>query len=148
MYFVQYQPLKEKLQSRSLTDREALPYFILLIASTTVGMVFPLTAPDPNTWDWIGNILSIVFAVGGVFYAYVCNGGRHGFDLVQKYTVIGWIVTVRFLLICLPLLFVLYWILDAGGLATEETNGFDTFLYGTFEVVFYWRIGRNIADTK
>ena len=29
MYFVRYQPLKEKLRERSLTDQEAFPYLVL-----------------------------------------------------------------------------------------------------------------------
>ena len=31
MYFIDYHPLKQKLRSRSISDREALPYLIAYV---------------------------------------------------------------------------------------------------------------------
>ena len=77
MYFVRYQPLKEKLKERSLSDREALPYLVLdVFLIAVVCLVY--TMAEFNEFDIIAGVLSIIFGVGGVLYAYKQNGGKTG----------------------------------------------------------------------
>lgn len=101
MYFFRYQPLKEKLKSRTLTDREALPYLVLFSGIASAVYLLP-PVEEFNAWDWIGGGTSVVLAVAGVIYTYVQNGGRQGFDLIQKFVVIGWVVGVRCILAFIP----------------------------------------------
>ncbi|NJK90695.1 MAG: hypothetical protein HC904_01990 [Blastochloris sp.] len=70
MYFLRYQPLKDKLRSRTLSDLEALPYLLIFVGLAASYVLFPKTEEYEN-WDWIGGILSVTLAVGGVCYAYV-----------------------------------------------------------------------------
>ena len=98
MYFTKYHPLKEKLRDRSVSDREALPYFLIFLALTALVTVFPMFESF-NEWDFVSGVLSVILAVGGVIYAYKCNGGKEGFDLIQKYVVLGWVVVIRCLLV-------------------------------------------------
>jgi hypothetical protein len=147
MYFIRYQPLKEKLKTRTLSDREALPYLILYAGLTAVACLFP-TTEEFNLWDWIGGGLSVSLAVGGVIYAYTQNGGKEGFDLIQKYVVIGWVVAVRCILVSIPIAIALFLAGDALGLITEETGWFDVLMNAGFEAVIYQRIGKHIGDTK
>ena len=147
MYFIRYQPLKEKLKSRTLSDREALPYLIAFAGLAAAVYLFPST-DGSNVWDWIGGGISVVLAVAGVIYAYLCNGGKQGFDLIQKYVVIGWVVAVRCILIFIPCAIVLYILGELLGVVTVETNWYDTIILVLFEVILYQRIGRHIRDTK
>lgn len=147
MNFVRYQPLKDKLKSRTLSDREALPYLILVSGLAATIYLFPSTE-EFNIWDWIGGGFSVALAVAGVIYAYLCNGGKHGFDLIQKYVVIGWVVVVRCLLIFIPCVIALYILGEMLGFITDETNWYETLIFGAFELVVYQRIGRHIKDTK
>ncbi len=147
MYFIRYQPLKEKLKTRTLSDREALPYLILFAALAAAVYLFP-TTDEFNMSDWIGGGLSVALAIGGVIYAYAQNGGAQGFDLIQKYVVIGWVVAVRCILIFIPCVIALYFIGETLGLIADETNWFDTLIIFGFEAILYQRIGRHIADTK
>lgn len=147
MYFIRYQPLKEKLKTRTLTDREALPYLILFAASASAVYLFPNTE-EPNRWDWIGGGLSVALAIAGVIYAYKQNGGAQGFDFIQKYVVITWVVAVRCILIFIPCAAALYLTGEMLGLVTAQTNWFDTLIGFVFEVILYQRIGKHIADTK
>jgi len=147
MYFIRYQPLKEKLRSRTLSDREALPYLILYAGLGTVVYSFT-TTEEFNLWDWIGGGLSISLAVGGVIYAYTQNGGKQGFDLIQKYMIIGWIVLVRCLLAFIPIAIALYLLAEEVGVMTDDTGWFDVLIIAGFEAVLYQRIGRHIRDTK
>ena len=117
MYFVRTQPLKDKLRSRSLSDREALPYLLVFSGLTALVGSVPLIEGF-NRWDFASATLSVVFAIAGVVYSYKCNGGREGFDLIQKYVVLGWVVSIRCLLPFIPLAIVAYIAADALGAAT------------------------------
>jgi hypothetical protein len=147
MYFVKYHPLKEKLRDRSVSDREALPYLMVFAGLTTLVGAFPMFEGF-NELDFVSGVLSVVFAILGVLYAYRCNGGREGFDLIQKYVVLGWVVAVRCLLAFIPLMIVAYIGGEVLGVITDETGLFDIALIAVFEIVIYQRIGRHIRDTQ
>ena len=101
-----------------------------------------------NELDFISGVLSVAFAILGVFYAYRCNGGKEGFDLIQKYVVLGWVVTIRCLLAFIPLMIVAYIGGEVLGIITDETGIFDIAFLAVFEIVLYQRIGRHIRDTE
>jgi len=147
MNFIRYQPLKEKLKTRTLSDREALPYLILFTGLAAALYLVP-TPNEFNMWDWIGGALSVSMAVGSVIYAYKQNGGRQGFDLIQKYTVMGWVVAVRCILAFIPIAFALYLLGEALGVTSDSTGWFDVLIIAGFEAVFYQRVGRHIRDTR
>ena len=147
MYFVQYHTLKERLRERSLSDREALPYFLLFFAGLTVVHVVP-TGEEFNEFDIVSGVLSVIFGIGGVLYAYEQNGRKKGFDLIQKFVVLGWVVSFRFLLVLLSVLIV--WVVLGIEETTEtrETDGFDVLFIALVQLIFYQRIGRHIRDTS
>jgi hypothetical protein len=155
MYFIKYQPLKEKLRTRSLSDREALPYFIIYVVGVALSGAFPMES-EYKLWDWISVSLSVLLTIGGVFYAYRENGGDAGYDLILKYIVIGWIVSIRFfLIIFIPL--VLFITLDEtiGLVSWDATESnwdviqpyFISVIFITV-AIYYQRIGMHIRDTR
>ena len=148
MPFVSYHPLKERLRAREVSDREALPYLIIYLVLTTLAIGFPLNGSTYNGFDWMSFVLSIFTVFGGVLYAYRENGGQYGYDLIQKYTVLGWVVTFRFLLVGIPTFLIAYSFAESLSLSTDETGLFDIVMLLVFEVLLYWRIGRHIGDTN
>lgn len=96
MYFFRYASLKQQLRERALTQRQALPYLIgtgiLIGISNLIN-----TNYDANAYDSLNEYLNITVFIIGTCYAYAENGGQSGFDFIQKYIVIGWIVTWRFI---------------------------------------------------
>jgi uncharacterized membrane protein len=147
MYFIRYQPLKEKLRERSLSDREALPYLVVFSLSAFASALFPTTTAN-NIWDYISLGISISLVICGVIYAFKMNGGSQGYDLVQKYVVIGWIAIVRCTIAFIPLLIPLLFFADFLEVTPDETNWFDVLILTVFQIVLYQRIGRHIKDTK
>lgn len=152
MYFVRYGPLKQKLRSRSLSDREALPYFILVNACLTLAGA--IATEGWNAFDTLSMWLSIFFVIGGTCYVYQQNGGKEGFDLIQKYVVLGWVLGFRmFLVLFVPLIILVILVFnvflgeefDLGPVPTEAT---DVLILVIIEVFFYQRLGRHIRDTK
>ena len=151
MYFVRYQPLKEKLKERSFSDREALPYFVLFFALFTGARVFP-TVEEFNEFDMVSGVLSVIFAIGGVLYSYEQNGRKKGFDLIQKFVILGWVVSFRCFLVLLSVFIVAAVALGVKEtietIETSETDGFDVLFIALVELIFYQRIGKHIRDTR
>ena len=77
MYWISYQPLKERLKKRSVSDREALPYLLLLSALEAISLSVPAST-EMNKWDIIEAMLYVIVTIIGVIYIYRKNGGKTG----------------------------------------------------------------------
>ena len=155
MYFVQYEPLKQQLRSRSLSDRAALPYLILdgVLVTLFAAIAVAISTEGWNEFDTLSMCLSVIFVIGGTCYVYQQNGGKEGFDLIQKYVVLGWIVGFRFILVGLALftlvLLVLIVALEEGPAPEPtRTGALDVLFIVIIELIFFQRLGRHIRDTK
>jgi len=133
-----------------MNDREALPYYIVLSAFGALETALPRGgALTLNLWNLLSVFVSTVVFIAGVIYCFRHNGGKAGYDFIQKSIVLGWVVAVRLLL--------LYFILChlAGGLlkgwlgqSYETDSWVDTVLIGVMWVIYYQRLGRHIRDTR
>ena len=147
MQIVRYGPLKQKLRDRSLTDREALPYLVLFCAITALITSFPFFGGF-NRWDTISGASIVVLAVGGVFYVYGKNRGDRGYDFIQKYVTLGWVLGIRFLLVIVPFGIFVYGIADYYfDVFTDATGPLDVALVLVTEILFYQRLGCHIEET-
>ncbi|HMK55453.1 MAG TPA: hypothetical protein VK448_02320 [Dissulfurispiraceae bacterium] len=147
MYFVSYNPLKERLRNRTITDREALPYLILLVTLEMIVLSIP-NATEMNIWTVVEAILNTIATIFGVYYVYQKNGGSSGYDIINKYVVLGWVVCVRYAIVVMPLGILIIIIAGYYGLVGNETTLFDAIFYPIISVIYYERLGRHIADTK
>lgn len=155
MHFVQYQPLKDQLKSRTLTERQSLPYLVAWSCSSALlfGYITWTSATIPTCYhltDFVLDALTIGLAIAGVLYSYSKNGANSGFDFIKKYVVLGWVVSVRCILFLIPLLVI--YILGVSVLGETEsdtscTTWADVAVFFFVEVAIYQRIGRHIADT-
>jgi len=146
MYFVRYHPLKEKLRDGTLSEREALPYMILFCGLNAAVFCMPRQT-ELNEADLVSALLGVALAVLGVIYAYVKNGGNSGTGLIQKFVVLGWVVTFRCLLVFIVVMVVFFYFADLP-LIMGKTGWYDVLVLGGFEVILYQRIGKHIADTR
>ena len=159
MYFVKYQPLKRKLKKRTLSDREAVVYLLVYSFLLVVTGAIPVGATDesnevPSAASWDFAVMSLVYggiSIAGVYYVYGENGGKRGFDLIQKCFVLGWVVFVRCLIVFLPLSMICLF-----GSSLFFGNGWEDrsrywpqyFLTALLFVVYFQRLGRHIRDTR
>jgi len=147
MYFIRYYPLKERLKNRSIDDREALTYLILFCVLEAIATALP-GSEYKNRWDYIATGMTLLITLFGVIYAYQRNGGRHGYDLIHKFVVLGWVVAIRFLIGSVPVFIAILALAWHYNYVREETTVIDVVLFSMLEVIFYQRIGRHIADTN
>jgi hypothetical protein len=148
MYFVRIKPLKERLRSRVLGDREALPYYVVFMVCTTLVCALPMTAQPYTRWDVLSAVTGTVFAIGGVIYSYVRNGGSMGYDFIHKSVVLGWVVMIRLLAIMIPVLVAIGFLKPSIGLPIEQTSWMDVVFVAVFEVIYFQRLGTHLEDTN
>lgn len=146
MYFVKYNPLKQKLGSRSLGDREVLPYLIV------EGVVLALLTHDMSTeglhaFTVVSMVLNTAIVIGGTFHVYAQNGGKEGFDLVRKYVVLGWVVGFRVFLVCVPVLATIAYLLGVSNLDDTLKHMLLLICGVAVSIIYYQRLGRHIRDT-
>ena len=146
MYFVRYHSLKEKLSGRSLSDREALPYLVLYSTLFVLFIAIP-TIEGFNEFDMVLMCLNVMFAIVGICYVYQQNGGKEGFDLIQKYVVLGWVVEFRLLLLYVPV-FLFLVVVGERTLWGGYSDGLTVLISVIYQLIFYQRLGRHIRDTK
>lgn len=102
MYFWRIAELKSHIKSRPLTEREALPYFIVYLLLTELVTLIP--APDTlNGWDYANAAFGVLITLFGTIYLYLQNGGNDGEFFIQRYLAIGWVTTIRVLVVAGPL---------------------------------------------
>ena len=147
MQFFRYDGIKEKLRTRTLTEREALPYLLSMFAFAASAVVFPVPLGS-NLWDRINQGGTILLAILGLLYSYRQNGGANGHDLALKYIVLGEIVVARCFAVSIPLGIALIWLGTQLGLRERTMGWYDTVLWLIFQVVAYQRLGRHIAETR
>ncbi len=146
MYFIKYHPLKEDLRKRQISDRHALPYLIVFIALTTLSAEFPIVY-DIHPWHNLSGFLSVGISVWGVYYAYIKNGGSEGYDLIQKFVVLGWVLNIRIIIIMIPTVFLFDIINDWLDVFKDTTNLYEAYFI-LLEIVFYKKLGLHISDTN
>ena len=147
MQAFRYNAVKEKLRTRTLTDREALPYLLSMFVFAASAVVFPVPLGS-DLWDRINQGGTILLAILGLLYSYRQNGGAHGHDLALKYIVLGEIAVARCFAVSIPLGIALIWLGTQLGLRDRTMGWYDTSLWLLFQVVAYQRLGRHIADTR
>jgi hypothetical protein len=147
MYWIRYQPLKDRLKKRSISDREALPYLLLFSGLEAIALSLPATS-EMNKWDIIQTISYVLVTLLGVFYVYRRNGGNDGYDIIQKIVVLGWVVAVRYFLVVIPLSVTIYLIVHYHAPTGDETTLFDAVFYTVISAIYYERLGRHISDTN
>ena len=146
MYFVQYNPLKEKLRNRSLSDGEALPYLILE-GVVTVLLYLDISSEGLNAFDLVSVIISVAILIGGTFHVYDQNGGKEGFDLVQKYIVLGWVVGFRVFLASIPLFLMLGVLIGLANIDDAISDMLSVICGVAVKLIYYQRLGEHIRDT-
>lgn len=147
MYFFKYQPLKERLKNRMISDREALPYLLLFGGLEALVLSMPASS-ETNKWDVIERILYVIVTMAGILYVYRKNGGSTGYDIIHKFVVLGWVVAVRYFIFVLPVAGLIYFTAYYYGLSGEKTTVFDAVFSIVLSIIYYERLGRHISDTN
>ncbi len=147
MYWFRYQPLKDRLSKRLVSDREALPYLLFFSGLEALALSLPASS-EMNRWDIVETVLYVFIAIAGVSYVYRRNGGSKGYDIIQKFVVLGWVVAMRYLMVALPVGVLVYIAAYYYGVSGDQTTLFDVIFFNVISAFYYERLGRHISDTN
>jgi hypothetical protein len=144
MYFWRIEKLKQEMANRPLTDREALPYFLVYSGLTAAAGYVAM--PLENAWDWAQAAWAVLIAILGAIHLYRSNGGNHGEYFFQRYFALGWVVGLRWLLVAVLVLVAFHVPMAFFRPDVEDTQWYDLLLLVVLETGLYWRIGHHIKD--
>jgi len=145
MYFIRMHALKQQLRDRTLTDREALPYYLILTVAISI---MPLMSRPFSELRLVLALFGTAISVLGVIYAYDQNGGRTGYDFIQKSVTLGWVLGIRMMALLIPMAIVMGLLKDSLGQSAHETSWVDIFFISAFTVFYYLRLGKHLKDTN
>ncbi len=145
MYFWNIKNLKKDIRHARISSRDYFYYF--LAYSTVYSILLIMTVIQ--LYETLGIVIAIVqilLFIAGTYYAFYSNGAREGRDFIRRFFSIGWVFLLRatfFMSIGMLNLYVMTSIFGLQNLFTIQNSAIIALL---FEVLFYWRIGRHIAD--
>ena len=148
MYFWRIQSLKQDLARELPSQRDQCGYALasaLLYTAALMPLGYDGDGPVRFV-DWVLYGISMVGVIVGVPYVYRANGGHSGRDFAVRYLSLGWVTSVRFIVVLMGCL------LFAGGALAflgpwDET--WDRLLglgMTLWVVLFYWRFGVHMRD--
>lgn len=145
MYFWKINKLKEDFIAGSVSEKSMLKY---LVAYTIFVGLAMIPFGETNEFDLFSALLLIPVSVIGLLYAYSSNGGDSGTNFLAKYFAIGWVVTVRLLVVILPLAVVTGIVMASVGFDIPEgTTMWDVLITTVITAFYFWRIAVHIGQT-
>ena len=163
MYFWRIETLKDLLRAGPLPQRYAFAYVFIAFFLLELFVGLPAlwnTDPLPVTvWSWVAYVLTLTLFAAGTYAAYRANGGNDGLDFAARYLALGWVLTIRLLvLVFVPLLLVAFiavmvWLIAQSDVAAADTLSDDwgpewigEAVTVVFLAIFYWRLARHFRD--
>lgn len=143
MYIWNIDKLGERLISGKLEESEAIKYLMAYTVLTSLSMIHYSSS---NQYDIFVGVACSFIAIFGLLFIYKCNGGRNGGNFMDRYFSIGWVIFIRFLVLLLIPLLVIFFILQEvymGGVP-EETTALDAVLILALEVIYIFWVARHI----
>lgn len=129
---------------RPLSESETLPYLVVYVTWTTVFSFVPDTFS--NIWDILSATFSAFLTVVETIYIYRQNGGAEEQYFLQRYFAIGWVVTLRWILLVTVSTVIFFTLLELANVSSEETTWYEFLFVSIFEIIIYQRIGHHVRD--
>ena len=152
MYFWKIEELKQDIREKNVSEFTIFIYFmIFFIGSYAVYELSYIWPPEEvNNWDIIGSIASIVLGVSATFTMFFLNGGKSGNQFLTKYFSIGFVASIRYFVITIPLLLIpfMFSLAEIDENSDISTTGIETIVLFVWELGLYAYICKHISEVK
>lgn len=145
MQILSAEPLIEKFRKENFKQSEVGPYFMADMIFTAVAWI--LVFEKSTLWDIAAGLASVVITIFGVMHLKKQNLDTFGNDFISKYFCLGWIITVRMLLLAIPFAVVIIALESIIGGNDALSPARALFTVG-FEILFYWWLGSLFAQSQ
>jgi hypothetical protein len=146
VYHWRIERLKKQLSAAPLSDREILPYAVTNGAMFGLGLALP--PENPNRWDTVAGLVTMLVMVFGILWVYRQNGGHAGRDFLQRYVAISWVAFVRLVPVALLAGIALLIIKGTSSEPTAQTTPPDVLFSLGVAVAYYQRIGAHVRQVS
>jgi hypothetical protein len=151
MYFWNIESLKKQLKEPGLTEKQIFVYILIYVAMEAVGMELMSYLPgeDPGLWGYVASALNIAIAVAGTIYAFRANGGATGEHFAARYFSIGFVATIRFLVLLIPIMggMMVFWAASWESEGIVETTPVEVAVFSAWYAALYLYMGKHIRQT-
>jgi hypothetical protein len=152
MYFWNIEALKSDIRNNQLTEKIKFIYALIYIGLSTIALeLTPFMSEDNiNGWDIMYSISSILIVIVGTIMAYKANGGPNGNEFLGKYFSISFVLSIRFLVLLIPLFIAMiaYYSIVFSEVEQINSSFIDTVPYIIWYAALYWRICYHIENVK
>lgn len=152
MYFWKIDALKNDIKDKKMNDEEIFPYIILSVAFyaflTEIMAYLPYEDGEVNTYTYVLSIMAIIIQIFGTIYVYKKNGAKDGNNFLTKYFLIGFVVSIRFIVYFIPLMIalIIYWKFNFSEQELLPTTLFEVVLISAWYLLLFFNIGKHIED--
>ncbi len=144
MYFWKINKLKSDLLKKPLSERESFKYLFATLVLYSLGMI-PIL--ENNTWDIYSAIITALITAIGVYYVYKCNKGASGNNFLQKYLSIGWVVGIRWIvLIMLPIMIIYFIAIEIYSGIPDYTTLAEVIFSNLLYLSYFWLFSKHIKE--
>ncbi len=152
MYFWNIESLKSDIKNNNLTEKERFKYAFVYIVVTAIAMelMFYSGYATSNIWDIVNSVFTVMLVFIGTIFAFKANGGSSGNDFLGRYFSIGFVLTIRFSLLLIPLMAALmgYYFYAYGAEEEIASQPIDMIPFIIWGIALYWRFYKHISDVK
>ena len=121
--------------------------FKYLLASTILYSIGMIPFLQNNMMDVYSAIVSGIITILGTYYVYKANGGSEGKDFLQRFISIGLVVAVRwFVLVMIPLTIVFFFLIDIFLTDSQATTIYDVAFFNSIYLIYFWLLGKHIKE--
>jgi uncharacterized membrane-anchored protein YitT (DUF2179 family) len=147
MYFWKLDSLKKQLVEQGLTQYQMYCYILVYVSLTAivVELMKYLPPESHNVWTYAESVLNIVIPILGTILIFRANGGASGVQFAARYFSIGFVVTIRFLVLLVPvtIAMVIYWFFTYEGVETP-TSFIEVAVFSAWYALLYADIARHV----
>lgn len=152
MYFWRIKQLRQHLINNGLTEKQLFYYILIYAGLGAIGVELVGYVPyeEPDLWSYVSSAMNILIPVLGTIAAFRANGGSSGIKFAERYFSIGLVVTIRFMVLLIPIVFIMaaYWFL-ADGLDSDTSESSSlavAIITSVWYASLYFFIARNIGN--
>lgn len=145
MQIISAKPLIEQFKNKEFEDNQVGTYFLAYVILESV--IFAFTYGEANAWNILTSIAALVITILGILHLKQCNNNSFGDGFFNRYFSLGWVTSVRMLILSIPAgvaLFSVAMILG-GARALAPAGALFTILYSA---VFFWWLGNLIKESQ
>ena len=134
--------LKSEIRQNSIAEKDKFIYLLIYVGlgylCTELPSYFP--SENHNTFDYLASAVFVVVTILGTYLCYIANGGSNGHDFCGRYFAISFVISMRFLVLFIPILLALVFYWYNQPLEQEGSTLVETLVFLAWFIALYWRM--------